>query len=526
MKYLSLIFLILPIALFAQLSPGELTKAHEKLEGLSNCTQCHVLGEKVSNQKCLDCHKEINGLIDATKGYHSSVEVKGKNCFACHSEHHGRNFQLTRFDQDKFDHQLTGYILEGKHSTIKCADCHKPKFIQNKVSQKKSDSFLGLGTECLSCHEDYHQKTLSTDCSTCHGQDSFVPTVKFDHQKTKFHLRGKHQKVACAECHKTEERNGKKFQKFAGVAFQNCTACHKDVHENKFGQDCMKCHNEQSFHQVAGLDNFNHDRTSFPLEGKHENLDCRKCHKQSYTTPVAHTRCTDCHDDYHKGQFSKMEKKTDCVDCHSVNSFKTFSYTIEQHNGGTFKLAGAHMATPCFMCHQKNERWEFRTIGEKCVDCHENIHQGIISEKYMPGQQCESCHTTGNWNKVSFDHNQTNFILNGKHSGATCRDCHFKTDDQRTYTQKFAGLATQCETCHTDHHRQQFSNNGKIDCEHCHGFENWNAERFDHDESRFKLEGAHKSTQCVKCHKPDIDSQGTFTRYKTNKEIKCANCHS
>ncbi|HSG67212.1 MAG TPA: cytochrome c3 family protein, partial [Bacteroidales bacterium] len=83
---------------YSQLSPGDLAAVHAHLEGTTNCTQCHVLGDKVSNEKCLDCHREIKARIDQNKGYHSSGEVSGKDCFECHNDHHGRNFQIIRFD--------------------------------------------------------------------------------------------------------------------------------------------------------------------------------------------------------------------------------------------------------------------------------------------------------------------------------------------------------------------------------------------------------------------------------------------
>ncbi len=103
-----------------------------------------------------------------------------------------------------FDHQLTGYKLEGKHSQIKCVDCHKTELIHTKISQKKESSYLGLGTECLSCHEDYHQNTISQKCTSCHNQEKFKPATFFDHAKTEFPLIGKHQTVDCAKCHKTD----------------------------------------------------------------------------------------------------------------------------------------------------------------------------------------------------------------------------------------------------------------------------------------------------------------------------------
>ena len=104
-RHIVFIYLILTSGvLLAQLSPGDLSTPHSNLEGISNCTQCHVLGNKVSVEKCLACHTEIKERIDGQKGYHSSSDVKGKLCFSCHSEHNGKNFQLVRLDITKFDH--------------------------------------------------------------------------------------------------------------------------------------------------------------------------------------------------------------------------------------------------------------------------------------------------------------------------------------------------------------------------------------------------------------------------------------
>ena len=50
--------------IIAQISPGKLTDAHAHLEGMGNCTQCHDLGNKVPDQKCLACHTEIDQLIN------------------------------------------------------------------------------------------------------------------------------------------------------------------------------------------------------------------------------------------------------------------------------------------------------------------------------------------------------------------------------------------------------------------------------------------------------------------------------
>ena len=100
----------------AQISPGDLTKAHSNLEGMSNCTKCHELGEQVNSGKCLECHSEIKKMINQGRGYHSFNAVQSKNCFDCHSEHNGRNFMIINFTPNTFDHKKTGYDLTGAHT--------------------------------------------------------------------------------------------------------------------------------------------------------------------------------------------------------------------------------------------------------------------------------------------------------------------------------------------------------------------------------------------------------------------------
>lgn len=513
------------IGVYAQISPGELARVHSHLEGMSNCTKCHTLGEQVSNEKCLACHTELKARIDQKKGFHASYEVRGKKCAGCHNDHHGVNFKIIRFDTDKFNHEQSGYKLTGAHSRKKCADCHKAEFISDPKIRAKKFTYLGLKTNCLNCHTDYHQKTLSPDCAGCHNDEKFKPASKFDHQKAKFKLAGKHEQVACADCHKTTTRNGQKFQEFKGVKASNCTNCHKDVHENKFGQNCAECHNSVSFTAVAGVKNFDHDKTAFKLEGCHLGVACKSCHKQKLTTPIKHNRCSDCHTDYHSGQFAKNGISPDCSACHAVKGFSGFSFSIEQHNAGVFPLKGAHLATPCFACHKKQEKWNFRQIGSACADCHENIHQPFISAKYYPSASCETCHNPSRWSMVEFDHSKTQFALQGAHARQACRDCHFNKEKTGHANQKFAGLSTTCSTCHADKHMQQFAVNGVTDCSRCHGVEMYKpASKFDHSKTKFVLDGKHVNVACNKCHKEVTEQGVTFVWYKI-KSFQCVDCH-
>lgn len=82
---------------------------------MSNCTKCHDLGKQVSKAKCLDCHTEISDLINQNRGFHSNKNVAVKDCWSCHGEHFGRNFKIIKFDENKFEHNETGFELKGSH---------------------------------------------------------------------------------------------------------------------------------------------------------------------------------------------------------------------------------------------------------------------------------------------------------------------------------------------------------------------------------------------------------------------------
>ena len=525
MMLLLFLFMMHSASLRAQLSPGELTEAHAHLEGMSHCTDCHTLGARVANEKCLACHVEIKTRMESQKGYHSSTQIRDKECASCHSEHHGRTFRIINFDTMSFDHSLTGYELLGAHRKEECKDCHKQDFIVDEKIRSKDFSFLGLSTECLSCHEDYHQKTLSNECTQCHGMDFFKPAVNFSHEKTDYPLEGKHKSVECEKCHKVEIISGSRFQYFAGIPFGNCTDCHRDVHQGKFGQDCRQCHSVESFRAPASLPGFDHDRTNYPLEGKHRQVNCRNCHKTSLTDPLQHDRCTQCHADYHKGQLVREGSVQDCASCHSVEGFSPPMYTIERHNReSSFILEGAHLATPCFSCHKKEDRWAFRNIGLRCADCHQDIHQGHIDEKYYPEDDCRVCHRVDHWSNVSFDHSRTTFELSGAHEKVSCRSCHFKTMPDGKLAQRFTELSSRCAECHVDTHAGQFDRDGYTDCSRCHTPQAWKIEGFDHSNTRFPLDGRHAGVACGKCHKAVGDQNKKYIQYKFD-DIRCEACH-
>ena len=590
---------------FAQISPGDLTQAHAELEGMRNCTQCHDLGYKVTNKKCLACHDDIQSLMDQNRGYHASSPVRRQDCFDCHSEHHGRRFDMLRFDQENFNHNHTGYELEGKHEQIDCRACHKADYIADREISSREGTFLGLEQECLSCHEDYHQQTLSADCLSCHDFEAFSPAPGFDHDDSDFPLKGKHETVDCKACHPVDLRNGREFQAFTeiasnacndchddphleqipgtctqchdentfnrflgqrrfnhkstgftlrgahrqescfscheqtrdarqifqdqkGIAENSCISCHEDVHEGKYGEDCANCHMEESFLSLKNMDFFDHSVTDYPLEGLHQGVDCSACHIERFSTPIDFSHCKNCHEDYHEGEFTQIGHQQDCIECHSLEQdFTWSSYSINEHQLSQFPLDGAHVATPCFACHiSEEEKWHFRNIGNECVDCHEDIHQGLISEKYYPDQTCTSCHGNESWATISFDHDLTAWPLDGKHLDIECRSCHFQeSKDKLSYSQHFSDLSADCISCHENVHGDEFAFEGITDCMRCHVTSSWTPEKFDHNLAQFPLEGRHAEVDCRACHEIPEPGGSASMVYKIEK-FACIDCHN
>ncbi|OIO19829.1 MAG: cytochrome C [Ignavibacteria bacterium CG1_02_37_35] len=520
------LLIILTASVSAQISPGKLVQAHQNLEGLSNCSKCHELGDKVLNSKCLACHKEINTLIKANRGYHASTDVRGKECFKCHSDHNGRTFEIIRFSQKSFDHQKTTFNLEGKHKELKCDDCHQTKFISDKKSfALRKNTFLGLSNYCKSCHADVHLGALGSQCSNCHSTEGFKPAKSFDHNKTAYQLNGKHSEVKCDKCHKIEKRNGKDFQKFKGIQFTSCENCHNDIHQGKFGKDCQKCHVTTGFGQIKS-GQFDHNKTNYKLIGKHIEVKCNSCHGSNVTAKLKHTLCLDCHKDYHKGSFVKEGKIKDCTECHTEKGFTPSLFTIETHNQNKFQLIGSHLAVPCKTCHFKEveKEWHFVQLGQRCNDCHKNIHGDEIKAKFIGNNECSNCHNTETWQKINFDHEKTEFRLLGKHGTAACSTCHEKKKNNEEITIKFASVTTLCEGCHRDVHVAQFKVADKNDCERCHTFDNWKPVKFDHEKTKFPLAGGHQAVACNACHKKVIDGSVTFIKFKL-EEFKCVDCH-
>ena len=155
------------------------------------------------------------------------------------------------------------------------------------------------------------------------------------------------------------------------------------------------------------------------------------------------------------------------------------------------------------------------------------------------GKDCVRCHLEHNgedfhllhWepSEKSFDHRQTGYALEGKHTALACEKCHTPSHmalaDRELIKKKdlgksYFGLSPACQTCHNDPHKGQLGN----ECSKCHTVESWKAAKeFDHAKTRYPLTGLHMKVPCEKCHKPD--TLGGPARYRDMKFDTCSACH-
>ena len=444
-----------------QISPGELHQSHAFLEGLDNCNKCHDPKRENMAENCLACHLAIKQQLLKSEGLHSQKEFA--KCEHCHVEHQGRNFELIFFKggTKSFEHSITGYILEGKHASLDCRNCHNSKNIHGAEELKKQSvsierTYLGLNRDCLSCHFDEHRGQLSKDCSSCHTFAGWKPIVGFDHARTAYPLTGKHQQVDCLKCHRQVVENGSKadnsYLMFSSVKHNQCSDCHSDAHKGSLGPNCSQCHNTSGWGSVK-MTNFDHSRTNFPLLGMHAQVVCEKCHGDRTTKGLKFADCRNCHKDFHKGEFANRASKGACEECHTVQGFLPSTFTMLRHDEALFPLSGAHRAIACIACHVstlgKNKEYHFSFESLRCPECHKDPHHGQVS-KFLNAGGCETCHKSESWVSINFDHEKTNFPLEGAHIGVPCAKCHLSEVSGKDHFMRFKPVSTKCSSCHSE----------------------------------------------------------------------------
>ncbi len=563
-----------------QISPGPLSRPHANLEGNLNCLKCHGAERgHVMDERCIECHKEIGWLAAQQRGFHG--REGRQDCARCHPEHGGVDFQLIRWDEgapERFDHARTGWPLEGKHARLQCRECHARASFRISPAAglgppRGGADFIGLEDACGACHEDVHKGALGADCRKCHTTEAWKPPL-FDHQKTAFPLVGKHVGVPCAKCHMAPhlalpvDKAGHAQPLFKPVPHGECSACHKDPHAGGLGTACSRCHTVEDFRRVA-RNLFDHDRTRFPLRGRHATVACARCHTAraagGAVDKPAFDRCGACHRDAHAGLATLNGAPADCSACHTVDGWKPSSYTVAQHASSPYPLAGKHQQVGCDACHRKlgpeapaaaeagDARVLLRPRHAHCTDCHEDSHGGQLA--HLPDRgACESCHRVEGFKPPTYtvqQHAALRFPLTGRHAAIACAACHGpeRPGLPPAASEAVIGKARvefrlddDCENCHIDPHRGRFSATGKgrpaKACAACHSTDKFRPSLVDdaaHRSFGMSLEGAHRTTPCSGCHRELQAPAATRTLLLTadgarpltfeDPRRRCEDCH-
>lgn len=481
-------------------SPGDLHQKHAHLEGMTGCKACHPRGEELSAQRCLSCHTELGGQVARGKGYHGRLPAADRDaCQKCHQDHQGRKQPPTEWGPSGvkgFDHDRAGWRLEKGHAEVKCEDCHRPGLyaLPEVLAWVKEHpdcrTYLGAPKRCSACHADEHRGGASDQCERCHHADDWKKTPRYDHVKgSAYPLKGKHKPLKCAACHPTATDEAMpppgawprpyqpRYLKLAPIPHGTCLTCHEDddVHRGHYGQKCEGCHLEASWKTLkpGALDRIDHDKYRYKLEGAHAEVECAACHgpwpgvlpRPKYKD-VPFERCADCHHDAHFGQ---LDRAQDCEVCHTVASFKAPRYGLKEHERARWPLEGAHLAVACSDCHAEEPALSSRADAKA---------KAAMRARGRP----------------------------------------FTASLARL---EFPEKLEACEVCHADPHAGQLEE----PCGSCHTRATFRLPGFDHQKTRFLLEGAHQKAACASCHPARQVGGRAVTQYQP-LPLECSGCHA
>jgi hypothetical protein len=540
---------------WSSIKGGEKSFDHEltgwQLKGkhaATDCKDCHKLKDKQGLKTYMGTDR-LCGSCHAKDQPHKFERKDMMACERCHNESVWKPSKSPlQFNHD--DRKDAGMPLLGSHRDVSCTKCHVKNVFN--LPAAKPDSCGNAG-----CHQSPHEGHIfgARPCEWCHS-----PTFKtlkniqvFDHsERTRFDLGPAHRQLKCELCHTKSLGEAKPSRA--------CEQCHaKDSHHadrfSAFGTPpkCETCHPSGGPKWTPS--NFNHGaRTKFELKFKHAEQACRSCHRGKGPADFekfafdANKDCKSCHahakvhsdDEHPDGKY----KSSQCLQCHQnggnpqMRTGKDNKLVTDVHGlTGTFPLIKKHKDVPCADCHTGRDakgKTSFSGLKPDCSaagQCHEDsLHRSTL------GNKCLTCHVSGTWDALKFDHNVpfpadakskvAAFPLKGEHKNNKCEACHPE--------RKFVEANTTCaaEGCHRDDDAHKGRLGDK--CEQCHVETGDNT--FNHNKmSTFKLDGKHLAVRCADCH-PSVtfkprpsDCFGCHPEpavHKGQYGTGCAQCHT
>jgi cytochrome c7-like protein len=251
----------------------------------ANFTQ-RLSGREMRHQRCDDCHVTV----------HAGELAGGRDCDVCHDE---ADFTPARYPTSM--HDSTAFPLSGAHAAVPCRSCHG--LLSGAAPGSGRIGFRHADMRCATCHTDPHGGQFADrTCDGCHTVIAW-DQVTFDHNATRYPLRGAHLRLTCSRCHTPEPGRPRGPIRFRGLPLTcAATGCHTDPHGGQFvgrtgGDACTVCHSDERW-KPSIFDHLND--SNWPLDGAHRNVRCNLCHQPQGQPPVVRyrgtpMRCEDCH---------------------------------------------------------------------------------------------------------------------------------------------------------------------------------------------------------------------------------------
>ncbi len=221
---------------------------------------------------------------------------------------------------------------------------------------------------------------------------------------------------------------------FVFFLFLGNTVFAREMPHKKISENCQQCHNDQSWQSI----HFDHQKTGFILEGKHNLLTCKDCHDIRNFSKIE-SNCTSCHEDIHEQRLGIQ-----CKNCHTADSWAVTDY-YKAHANTTFILLGQHTSLDCSACHKRSNTNSYLRLSSDCYGCHKSNYLNTKNPPHVVislGVRCEDCHSMNGWQPALYSDHETIFpIYLGTHRSEwnECTDCHVSTNNFQVFS---------CFNCH------------------------------------------------------------------------------
>ncbi len=282
-------------------------KVHASMAQMgTDCATCHHYSPPGQIPPCSDCHSASSESTDLKK-----PNLKGayhRQCLSCHRE--------------------------WSHDT-KCVLCHIPNVegLMNSATEDPTD-IIGKTHPVIT---EPVKKVYETPYKP-------APVVTFQHKEHidlfGFRCVDCHEKENCGNCHDIEQTS--KVKKTQEQVHAICNDCHKE-------DACNKCHDTKE------RPGFSHNKTGWPLNQYHNQLDCWACHPTGKQISKLNSMCVNCHKGWNQANFKhaitgllldEVHAEMECSDCHTDHRYEADPKCDDCHDDGrTAKTAPPGMRT-------------------------------------------------------------------------------------------------------------------------------------------------------------------------------------